>query len=470
MNISKKDIVIIGGGLSGLSSGHVLSHAGFPVRVYEHDSTVGGLSKTIEKNGFRFDLGGHRFFTRDEKINTFVRDLMGKELITVRRSSRIYMRQKYFDYPLKPLNAMFGMGMATTAGILADYAWEKLKPSSGRAGIVSLEDWVVRNFGRTMFNIYFKEYSEKVWGIDCAKISATWVAERIKGLSLAQAVKHAFFKVSGRDLATLADTFQYPSLGIGRLSDRLREEIEESGEVFTNTSVIRVNHTNFKVESITIRDQDRVFAVPADEFISSIPITRLLGMLDPAPPARVLKAAAALKYRDLVVVAVMVNRERVTDQTWIYLPEKEIPFGRIHEPKNWSPAMAPKGSSLLVMEYFSSRGDSLWNMHDDKLATLTIDHLIQLGFIRKQDVVDSMIVRVPNAYPLFEVGYREHVQVLLDYLGLFSNLHSAGRNGMFRYYNMDVAIQSGIETAEKILQQAGSHESVALEELVLAGT
>ena len=214
----------------------------------------------------------------------------------------------------------------------------------GKKTLVSLEDWVVSNFGRTMFNIYFKEYSEKVWGIDCGRISATWVAQRIKGLSLAKAVKNAFFKFSGKDLATLTDSFYYPSLGIGRLSDRLRDEIETKQRRLHRLPRGQFNHSRFsRIESISVDHQDRSAQFRADEFISSIPLTPLVSMLNPAPPAHVLETAARLTFRDLVIVAIMVDRERVTDQTWIYIPEQKIPFGRIHEPTNWSPAMAPAG-------------------------------------------------------------------------------------------------------------------------------
>ncbi len=193
-------------------------------------------------------------------------------------------------------------------------------------------------------------------------------------------------------------------------------------------------------------------------------------MLSPLPPASVLEAAAKLKFRDLVIAAIMVDRERVTDQTWIYIPERKIPFGRIHEPTNWSPAMAPPGKTLLVIEYFSFKGDAVWNLQDEKLADLTIDNLVLLGYIKREEVLDSVIVRVPKAYPLFEVGYRENVEVLHEYLQRFSNLYISGRSGMFRYYNMDVAIRSGVETAERVINffQAGTASD--LETLALMGT
>jgi protoporphyrinogen oxidase len=463
-------IMILGGGLTGLSAGCVLAHAGKKVRVFESDTVVGGLSKTVVRNGYRFDLGGHRFFTKDEKIDDFMRTLMEDELIWVDRTSKIYMRRKYFDYPLKPINAMFGLGIPTTMRIMADYGAERVRRMVRPLENVSLEDWVVSNFGRTMFNIYFKEYSEKVWGVDCRRISAEWVAQRIKGLSLGKAVKNAFFKVSGKDLPTLVDRFLYPKLGIGRISERLKEEIEKSGEVHTDTRVGRVNRSGFRITGIEVQNRQGAATLGGREFVSSVPITSLVRMLNPAPPKHLLDAASKLKFRDLIVVAVMVDKKRVTDQTWIYIPEQSIPFGRIHEPTNWSGMMAPEGKTIVVAEFFSFRGDRLWNQDDPKLSDITVRHLEHLGFLKAHEVIDTAVVRVAKAYPLFEVGYKELCNELYEYLGRFENLHVAGRSGMFRYYNMDHAIESGMETAEKILQKTyPAAEKDEGGELVLAG-
>ena len=447
----KNDMVIIGGGLTGLSAGYVLTKAGFKVRVFERDATVGGLSKTVVRNGFRFDLGGHRFFTKDRKIDGFVRDLMKDELVSVPRKSKILLRNKYFDYPLKPFNALFGLGVPTTVRILGDYAAEKLRRRTKKTEIISLEDWVVSNFGRKMFDIYFREYSEKVWGIDCGRISAEWVSQRIKGLSLAKAVKNAFFRLNGKDLPTLVDEFLYPALGIGRIADRLKEEIEKGNEVYTGANVERITHADFRIESMVVNNRSTATAVSGEEFISSMPITKLVRMLYPAPPERILSVASKLRFRDLVIVAVMVKKRRVTDQTWIYIPEQRIPFGRIHEPANWSEKMAPEGETVLVTEFFSYKGDAIWSESDELLADITVKNLEALGFMKKHEVTDCVVVRVPEAYPLFEVGYRELCDVLYDYLERFRNLHIAGRGGKFRYYNMDHAIESGIGTAEMLI-------------------
>ena len=469
MTDQKRQLVVLGGGLTGLSAGYLLTRAGYPLKVIECDTTVGGLSKTIHHDGFRFDLGGHRFFTTDEKLNRFVKGLMRDELIMVRRSSKIFMRGKFFDYPLKPTNALFGLGIGTSLNILADYGWEKARRLLGEMPCVSLEDWVVRNFGRTMFNIYFKVYSEKVWGIDCSRISAEWVDRRINGLSLAKAIRNAYSKMSGRKIPTLVDEFLYPDFGIGRISERLRDGIDVLNEVMLNAAVEKIYHQNAKITGIAVRNQGRKEVITGNTFISSLPLTHVIRMLEPSPPQHIIDAASMLRFRDLVVVAIMVDRKRVTDQTWIYIPEKTIPFGRLHEPTNWSEKMAPEGKTLLVIEYFSFQGDHIWNLADEDLVGTTVGHLEKLGFITAKEVCNSAVVRVPKAYPLFEVGYHDLCNELHAYLLQFSNLHVAGRSGMFRYYNMDHAIESGISAAEAIMSGDADPQNTDEEKELFAG-
>ncbi|GAB4483486.1 MAG: NAD(P)/FAD-dependent oxidoreductase [Thermodesulfovibrionales bacterium] len=446
--------MVLGGGLAGLAAGCTLARAGAPVTVVERDSVVGGLSRTVQHDGYRFDLGGHRFFSTDETIDQFVSDLMAGELVRVERSSKILLRDCYFDYPLKPANALFGLGVGTSIRILADYGAEKVRGLASRGDSVSLEDWVVRNFGRTMFDIYFKVYSEKVWGIPCDRISAEWVDRRISGLSLATTIRNALFRMGGRKLPTLVDEFLYPRLGIGRIADRLQEEVCRTGEVLLGTCVKSIRHDNRNIETVTVETDGRTRVLGAEQFIASIPLTHLVRMLSPEPPAAVRAAASLLRYRDLVVVAVMVDRHRVTDQTWIYIPEERIPFGRIHEPTNWSPDMAPSGKTLVVAEYFSFQDDAVWRKADDELIGLTAENLQRLGFLKKSEVLGGSVVRVPKAYPLFEVGYREKCNEIYAWLAKFCNLHLTGRTGMFRYYNMDHALASGIRTAERVVAEA----------------
>ena len=443
----------MGAGLAGLSAGSVLSRAGRSVTLIEGGSAVGGMSRTIEHEGFRFDLGGHRFITKTRETEDFVRRLLRDECLIVPRKSEILMRGRSFDYPLTPANAVFGMGMAMTFRILVAYAVQNVRNEVRRSAIISLEDWVVGKFGRTMFDLYFREYSEKVWGISCREISMEWVSRRIEGLSLWKAIKNAFSKRSGRDIDTLADSFLYPATGIGLISERLREEIEINNSIRTNTRVSRVDHDDFTIKSIMVRNGADLYDLEGSEFVSSIPLTVLIQTLHPAPPEEVQRAVAQLRYRDLLVSTIMLDRDRVTDLTWMYLPEKAVPFGRIHEPKNWSKDMAPQGKTHLVAEYFCFQKDSIWKASDEAITDSTVDHLCRMGFIDRREVIGSCVVRVPRAYPLFQVGYQEHYETIMNYLKRFRNLHVIGRGGMFRYHNMDHAMESGIEAAKEILRK-----------------
>ncbi len=451
--------VVLGGGLAGLSAGYALTRAGRKAVVLEAEAEVGGLSRTVRAghaDEFRYDIGGHRFFTKDKAVQDLVVELLGAELTSVRRSSKIFMRGRFFDYPLRPVNAVFGLGLFTVMKILADYGWLKARGRSGGTPVVSLEDWVVNNFGRTMFEIYFKEYTEKVWGLDCDRISQSWVARRIQGLSLWRAIKNAFFRFTGKEIPTLADSFLYPETGIGRIAERFREEIDGGNRLFTGASITGLRHDGRKITSLEVRNFRDSHAVEAEDYVSTIPLPALIRMMRPEPPGEVLRAAGSLGFRDLVLVSVMVDREYVTDQNWIYIPEKKYPFGRLHEPKVWSRKMAPEGKTLVAVEYFCFKGDDVWNAPDEKLSETTVNGLEELGFIRRGEVLDTEVLRVPKAYPLFVVGYEEHCNTIYDYLGRFSNLSMAGRSGMFQYQNMDHAIASGMEAAGEVLKRAAN--------------
>lgn len=443
--------LVMGGGLAGLSAAHALTTSRYPVTVIEADEYVGGLARTVEHNGFRFDLGGHRFVTQDQALENFVRNLLNEDCLIVPRSSKILLRNRYFDYPLKPLKAFFGFGPKMSAQILIDYLLERLRARFISDTPVSLEDWVVTHFGRTMFNVYFRDYSEKVWGIDCQCIDQKWVEQRIQGLSLGKAIAKALLPSRGGGLATLANRFLYPRLGIGQITDNLAADIRKKNAIYTQTLVQFVNHSRSRIHSVELLCNNRPSLLSANHFISTLPLPVLIQSLRPRPPEHVLEAASRLRSRDLVTVTLMINRPRVTDQTWIYVPEKSIPFGRIHEPTNWSRSMAPDGKSLLVVEYFCFRNDEIWNSDDVDLVALTRKHLMNLGIINRGDIIDQVVLRIPNAYPLFEVGYSDHCRTIYRYLETFENLYTAGRGGMFRYYNMDHAMQAGFDAAHSIL-------------------
>jgi len=444
-------VLVLGAGFAGLAAAHALAAAGRETLVLEAGPAVGGLSRTEIFGEFRFDLGGHRFFTHDREVADLVAGLMGDELIDVPRSSKILLRGRYVDYPLRPLNALAALGPGTALRVLADWAAEQVRGSFGSRPEVSLEDWVVRRFGRTLFKIYFKEYSEKVWGLPCERISVGWVARRIEGLSLGRAVRDAFTREHRGTVASLVDRFAYPRLGIGRVGERFAREIAPRGRVLCDARVTRVHHEDGVVREVIVTTPGGERSFAAGAVVSTIPLPALARLLDPAPTPEVLRAAASLGFRDLLLVAVAVDRPFVTDQTWIYLPDRAIPFGRIHEPKNWSRAMAPPEHSLVVAEYFCFRGDETWEATDEHLAQLTVGGLERLGFLRRGQVIGTRVVRVPAAYPLFEVGYERHAAAVRDGLARIDNLFVAGRSGCFAYQNMDHAIRSGIDTARHLL-------------------
>jgi len=450
------DVAVIGAGPAGLSAAFVLSENQKNTVVLEMSSQVGGISRTIERDGFRFDIGGHRFFTKDDEIDQFFRDILGDEAIWVNRSSKIFYLGKYFDYPLKPANALLGMGVVTTTKCLADYGYVKVRNIFSKPEIVSLEDWVSNEFGNQLFKLFFKNYTEKVWGIDCDQIEAEWAAQRIKGLSLRVAVKDALFPQKNGKVATLIDKFLYPRLGIGRISERLAEDVEKHGnEVRLRSRVAAINHDGAHITSVDVESKDGPYTLEVEQLCSSMPLTELVTAMRPEAPAEVVEAALSLRYRDLVTVNLMIDKPEVTDQTWIYIHEPTIKLGRIHEPKNWSPAMAPEGKSSIVAEYFCFQDDDIWGMEDQDLIDLTISDLDKrLGFLKKEEVIDAFVVRVPKAYPMYELGYEGPLNKIRDYVNSFDNLEIVGRYGTYKYNNMDHSMKTGILAARNILGES----------------
>lgn len=462
------DCIVLGAGLSGLAAGYTLAKAGCCVINVESDKHIGGLAKTIYHNGFRFDLGGHRFKTDQPEVLRLLEQLLENDCLIVPRSSTIRLRGRYITYPLRPRNAIFGLGVTVAAKILLDYTLQKLSPKRRDHELVSLKDWVIRNYGNYLYKLYFQQYSEKVWGLPCEQISKDWVAQRIQCLSLSTALRQAIRNKPDPAFRTLATSFYYPKWGIGQIAKKLDQAIGNMGNrVLTNTQILRIHHQHRRIQGLVTQTDLHQCYSAADHYISSIPLTTLVNLLYPSPPSSIIQAANKLKYRDLVLVAVMLNHPRVTDQTWIYLPSKNIPFGRIHEPTNWSEVMAPPGKTLLVVEYFCFRGDNTWNENDQALVRSTIRHLVDLDLIATEQVIDSLVLRIPKAYPLFEVGYESHCRILQDYVQQFENLQSIGRGGAFRYSNMDDAMISGITAAENVLNTI-QHQRLDKPERLLA--
>ncbi len=450
--------VIMGAGPGGLCSAYVLTKAGRAATVVEKAPFVGGLARTIRRptpyGEFRFDVGGHRWFTKNDELNELFREVIGDELLWVDRVSRIYFDGAYVDYPLKLTNALAAIGTATAARAVVDYAATRVRQRLSPRPILSMEDAYVDQFGPTLYRRFFQRYSEKVWGLPCSEMSGDWVAQRSKGMSILTAVKDAVVPSRGK-VVSLIDRFMYPRNGFGRLSERMAEAVANAGNtVALNAGVLRVHRDGGRINAITVDDgEGRTQRIAGDAFVSSVPLTMLVQIMDPPAPAEVIEAARALTFRNIITVNLMLRRRQVTPDTWLYVHDRNILFGRLHEPKNWSPAMVPDDRyTSIVAEYFCSFGDAIWSMSDAALVAQTVRHLVEdLRFISADEVIDGFCVRAPRAYPSYVLGYHAPLATLKQFIGGFENLQIIGRYGTFRYNNTDHSIETGLLAAKNLL-------------------
>ncbi len=460
---SDNTTLVMGAGPGGLCSAYVLSKAGVPTVVVEKAPFVGGLARTIkrqtEHGEFKFDIGGHRWFTKNDELNDLFREVVADELLWVNRISRIYFDGRYVDYPLKISNALKAIGPVTSAQAMADYvrtrAMHKVKP----VAIVSMEDAYIDQFGPTLYKLFFQRYSEKVWGLPCDQMSGDWVSQRSKGMSLLTAVKDAIVPSKGK-VVSLIDEFMYPKHGFGRFSERMADAVGRLGnQIRLGAGVQTVHREGSRVTAVTVSTEQGTERIEAANFISSIPLTLLAKIIDPAPPADIVAAADKLTFRNIITVNVMLKRRQVTHDTWLYVHDRNILFGRFHEPKNWSAAMVPSDEyTSLVVEYFCSFGDNIWNMTEEQLVEQTVTHLVDdMHFIDRGEVMGGFIVRAPRAYPSYVIGYEEPLQQIKAFVDTLDNLQIIGRYGTFRYNNTDHSIETGLLAAKNIL---GEHHDL----------
>jgi protoporphyrinogen oxidase len=431
--------VVIGGGPAGLTAAVELCRLNVPVTVLEKDKLVGGIARTESYKGYRFDIGGHRFFTKIGEVEKFWYDILGAEFITRPRISRIFYQGKFFDYPLKAFNALSNLGLLTSLEVVLSYGYSKLFPYKTED---TFEEWVSNRFGKKLYRIFFKTYTEKVWGIPCSEIRAEFAAQRIKGLSLPVAVWNALFGPrQGKEvIKTLIEQFQYPRLGPGQMWETAMTFVQQhGGQVCLERDVVKVRHANGRVTNVVVRGPDGAEATLAgDAFINSMPISELIQKLDPPAPEAVRKAAAGLTYRDFLSVVLIIQQPDLFPDNWIYIHEPGVRVGRIQNFKNWSPDMVPDPSmTALGLEYFCNEGDDLWERDDAALVALGRKEIDQIGLARAADVVDGTVVRQLKAYPVYNGTYAGYLATLKDYLGGFSNLETVGRNGLHKYNNQD---------------------------------
>ncbi|HTK28164.1 MAG TPA: NAD(P)/FAD-dependent oxidoreductase [Vicinamibacterales bacterium] len=436
---NERPVAVIGAGPAGLTAAYELARHGVPVVVFERDAQVGGLARTVSYKGFRFDIGGHRFFTKVPPVQELWRAMLGPDLLVRPRQSRIFYRGRFFDYPLKPLNVLSNLSPWTIASVLASYLRVKLRPIRTE---VSFEDWVSNRFGRTLYQMFFKTYTEKVWGIPCSRISAEWAAQRIHGLSLRSAVLNMFWPGRNRGpgtIKTLIDTFEYPRLGPGMMWERFTERVTAlGGRVEMNAEIVGLETDGASVRSIVWRRAGVDHRQPVSHVISTMPIAALVRSLDPPAPPAAAAAASALKYRDFLTVALVIDRADVFTDNWIYVHDESVRVGRIQNYKNWSPDMVPDPRyTCLGLEYFVTEGDDLWTMDDERLRALASREIATIGLAALDDIVDGTVVRMHKAYPVYESGYLDALAAVKSHLAGLSNLQLVGRNGMHRYNNQD---------------------------------
>jgi len=447
------DTVIMGGGPAGLTAAYELAKHGKFSAVLEQADKVGGISRTETYKGYRFDIGGHRFFTKVGEVQAIWKEILGDEFIQVPRLSRIYYRGKFFDYPLSIASTLNNLGVVDSTLCVLSYLKSRvnnrLNPGPEAE---NLEDWVVERFGNRLYRTFFKSYTEKVWGIPCNKIQAEWAAQRIKGLSLKKAVINAAF--GSNDTKTLIKEFDYPIYGPGMMWERCQQILNsKNSPVHLETRVTRVKHDGKNVQHVVAQRGDETLELTADSYVSSIPITTLVRSLDPAPPAPVLKAASGLKYRDFLIVPLVIDLKDIFPDNWLYIHSPKFKVGRIQNFKNWSMAMVPDPSKTCVgMEFFCSEGDRLWEMSTEELVALASQEIVDLGLVPSLEFVeDGTVIRQKKAYPVYDGEYRQHLDVIQRYLNHFENLQTVGRNGMHRYNNQDHSMLTGLLAAKNIL-------------------
>jgi protoporphyrinogen oxidase len=439
-------LVIIGGGPSGMAAAlEAVRHGAEPI-VLERLEQVGGLARTLEHDGNRFDIGPHRFFTLNPEIKQLFIDICGDDLIHVPRLTRIYYKGVYFDYPLTPLNALFGLGLWTSAAVLASYVVARIRRALRSDAPESFEEWIVDRFGRRLYRTFFKTYTEKVWGIPCTRIGADWAEQRIKGLSLTAAIRNALFRSKKKTIKTLVDEFMYPRLGAGQLYEKMqRIVVVGGGEVRTETEVTRVKRDGLRVISIDCRrGNGNRYSLTGDFYLSSAPVTELVRQLDPPAPPEVLAAARSLRYRNHIGVNLVVTGAAPFADNWIYVHSPDVKMARISSYRNFSRGMAAPGDSHpLTVEYFCFPDDDIWTSSDADLIGRAIAELAAMGITAAPDC-SAFVVRSEKAYPVIERGFRDKIDTIKAYLDQFENLLPIGRSGMFKYNNQDHAMATGL--------------------------
>ena len=449
-------IIVIGGGPAGLTAAFELTKLQQTPLVLEKNDKVGGIARTENYRGYHFDMGGHRFFTKSAQVQQFWQDILGDDFLRRPRLSRIFYKNKYFHYPLKPFNALLGLGPIEGLRIMGSYLRWHLFPYKVEE---TFEQWVTNRFGKRLFETFFKSYTEKVWGIPCSELKAEWAAQRIKDLSLKTAITAMFLKPT-ETIKTLIEEFDYPRRGPGMLWTAVQDRIRaQGGQVQLNSNVVGIQREGQRITGVSVEENGRIHTIHGGSFISSMPVTQLLKWLSPPAPPPVLEAANQLKYRDFLTVCLIVKKPELFPDNWIYIHDPSVQVGRIQNYKNWSADMVPDlATTSLGMEYFCNEGDAIWSMPDDALIALGKQEIAKIGLAKSEDVVDGAVFRVEKSYPVYDADYEASLETIKAYLATLENLQTIGRNGLHRYNNQDHAMLTGMLAVRNLI--FGEHNNL----------
>ena len=447
-----KKVAVIGAGPAGITAAYELAKAGIEVEVYEAGPDVGGLAKTIDLWDQKVDIGPHRFFSNDTRVNKLWLEVVGRDYKMVDRLTRIYYKKKFYYYPLKPFDALFKLGIGTAILCVFSYMKERIFPTKQDG---SFESWVVGRFGRKLYSIFFKTYSEKLWGIPCSELDADFAAQRIKKLSLWEAIKNAVFGGKGNKHKTLVDQFAYPVGGTGMVYERMADYVNKhKGKVHLNSPVQRVLTENGRAVSIELKNGGQI---RYDHIISSMPLTLMVNRL-PEVPENIKALANSLTYRNTLLVFLQVNAKDLFPDNWLYVHSSDLQMGRITNFRNWVPEINNgKDTTIVVLEYWCYNEDKIWNDPDSDLISLAKDEVRKTGLIGDAEITDGYVYKIPRCYPVYSRGYKDRLKPVEDYLSTVPGLSVIGRYGAFKYNNQDHSILMGLLAAENIIAENSKH-------------
>jgi len=442
-------IAIIGAGAAGMTAAYSLAKHNAEVDIYEASSRIGGLAATLTLWNQKVDIGPHRFFSTDRKVNALWLEVVGDDYEMVDRLTRIYYENKFYSYPIRIFNALSNLGIFEASRCVFSYLGERFFATKQDG---SFETWVQNRFGKRLFEVFFKNYTEKLWGISCKELDADFAAQRIKKLSLYEAIKNAVLNGKGNKHKTLVDQFAYPLEGSGMVYDRMADMVESLGNnIYLNTPVYRIITNNGKVIGIEL--EDGTFR-EYDHVISSMPYTLMVKRLTEAPE-NIKHLTERLKFRNTILVYLHINSTELFPDNWIYIHSPDLQMGRVTNFRNWIPGLYKgENKSILAIEYWCNDEDPTWNLSDNDFIKLASDEIVKTKLVKAGTIENGYVHRIHRSYPVYSKGYKEILKPIEEYLSSIKNLSVIGRYGAFKYNNQDHSILMGLLAAENVLSSA----------------